>query len=400
MLSVLLALVLLLSLLATARTALVAYGPAADEDDLVAQIRFLDRAIAEGEDRRMQQFFPEGRFFTVVLTALAESSTPQADLRVLRERLAVLDSADLTAPFGTGLTPEHGVFHAGWTLLLATEIARRSSDPDDLAAVRERADGVAAALTSEPSGFPTSYPGQRWPCDAVVAAAALARADALSPTPAWSQALARWRYAVLAALDPATRLLPHQVDARGRALDGPRGSSQAIIQTFWPDVALRLDGNPDPATWQRFVRAFVDRRAGLVGVREYPRDVTGASDVDSGPLVLGISASASAVALAAARRAGDIDLAEALDREAELLGLGLTWGGQRRYAAGVLPVGDAFLAWARSQPTGVPHPSEAPAPWWSALVGLSLAPGLLAAAGLAALVRGGSRIPRARAAQP
>lgn len=383
MLEVSLVLVLSVSLLVTGRTALIAFGPVPDGDDLAAQVGFLDQAVAAGEDRRMQQYFPEGRFLTVVLASLAGSAVPSAEMSLLRERLAVLDSPALTATFGSRMTPEHGIFQAGWTLLLATEIAWQSSEPQDLLVLRRRADVVAAALRAEP--FPASYPGQRWPCDAVVAAAALARADALSPTPAWSQALARWRASVRPALDPATQLLPHQVDARGRALSGPRGSSQAIIQTFWPDVALHLDGAPDTATWRRFVRAFVDRRGGLVGVREYPRGVDGAGDVDSGPLVLGISASASAVGLAAARRAGDADLATALDREAELLGFGFTWADRRRYAAGLLPVGDAFLAWARGLPAGDFQLGETRRPRWLALIAASLAPGLLAALGLLAL---------------
>lgn len=381
----LLVVVLVLSVLAGARTARVAYGPAPGAKVLAAQTRFLDAALADGAGAQMQQLFPEGEFFTTALTALAEAGQPAPDVDRLRQRLAVLDSPELTARFGPRLTPEHGIFAAGWTLLLAAEIARLSAQPADLAVLQARADAVASALTSEPTGFPESYPGGRWPCDAVVAAAAVSAADAVRPTAAWRDGLRTWRTAVLRSTDPTTGLLPHRVDDAGRPLEGPRGSSQALIQVFWPDIAQTLDGRADLATWRRYTEAFVVRRAGLIGVREFPRGTRGRPDQDSGPLVLGVSGSASAVTLGAARRVGDVALAADLDREAELLGAGLTIDGRRRYALGVAPVGDAFLAWARSRPPGPGSPAGTPVPLWAALVAAALLPGLLAGAGLVVL---------------
>ena len=120
------------------------------------------------------------------------------------------------------------------------------------------------------------------------------------------------------------------------------------------------------------------REAGLVGVREFPRGQSGVGDVDSGPLLLGVSASASAVTLAAARAVGDAELAADLDREAELLGLPLRWAGERRYALGLLPVGDAFLAWARTRPIDPAGDrgsgQESVRPWWPALAAPFLVP--------------------------
>ena len=73
--------------------------------------------------------------------------------------------------------------------------------------------------------------------------------------------------------------------------------------------------------------------------------------------------------LAAARAMGDGPLSASLDREAELLGLPVGLAGQRRYAFGVLPVGDAFVAWARSRTPAAPTSSypcrvlTAPSTW-------------------------------------
>ena len=126
-------------------------------------------------------------------------------------------------------------------------------------------------------------------------------------------------------------------------------------------------------------------------MRKYPRGSEGSGDVDSGPLVLGVSASASAstVALAAARIVGDAELASDLDREAELLGLPTRWGGERRYRLGLLPVGDAFLAWARTRVAGSPLTPDWPRVrrLWEILV----LPFLVPLLGVALVARRGAR---------
>ena len=101
--------------------------------------------------------------------------------------------------------------------------------------------------------------------------------------------------------------------------------------------------------------AFEARVLGVLPiVREYPRGVAGSGDVDSGPVVLGASAPASVVGIGAALAAGDSERAEGLRATVELLGLPWAWGGERAYAGGRLPVGDAFLAWASSVPGRAP----------------------------------------------
>lgn len=182
-------------------------------------------------------------------------------------------------------------------------------------------------------------------------------------------------------------LLPHRVDEAGRALEAPRGSSQSIIQTFWPAIAPA-----DRAQWQAFVDAFVTREAGLVGVREHPRGSSGGGDVDSGPLIAGVSLSASAVTLGAATANGDRALAEGLSGEAEVFGVPARLG-PRRYGFGLAPIGEAFLgfAWSRTalRPAG---PSTAPLPAWPLWWGPGLVVAGLAGYGLVRLSRG-SRAP-------
>ena len=342
----------------------------------------------------MQKLFPEGSFFSYALTSMAAARTGQADqlvaARHFRDRL---ETPAQTEIFGAGMTPEHGIFATGWTLMAGVDVASASGSGADRQADRQwlarRAPIVLEALIGSRTGFPASYPGQYWPCDAVVAAAAVASAARILDRPDWLAELRTWRTRISAADDAQLGLLPHRVDEDGSVIEAPRGSSQALIQAFWPQLTRALDGHPDLGTWRRFTGAFVTRTAGLVGVRQFPLGEQGAGDIDSGPLLLGVSLSATVVTLAAANSIGDLELADALDRQAELAGVGITWSGERRYAFGELPVGDAFLAWARTRPVTSDDPPSTvvtPEPWWPALIAASLSPALLGLL-LVALIR-------------
>ncbi|PEG60404.1 hypothetical protein H5U98_13825 [Mycolicibacterium boenickei] len=346
-------LVAVLGLVSLVHVLYAGFGPLPDRAE--RQLGFLDAALASGRDTEMQGLFPEGEYFTRVLTGLAEAQVAArlgtgagsaGYLDRARSRLAAIETLQSVAVFGSGMVPDHGIFAAGWSLALAVAVARASGSDEDRTAVRERALVVHSALTQKGSPFPASYPGQFWPCDSVVAAGALAQAISLLDLP-WSEDLAAWRKRALAAADPGTGLLPHQVDDRGHAVTGPRGSSQAIIQTFWPAVRDVVGVEDDQ--WQRFSGRFVTTRAGLVGILEYPSGTGGHGDIDSGPLIFGVSLSASAVGLAAARANGDHDLSGRLTRQVELIGLPVGWR-TTRYLFGVLPVADAFIVWARTVP--------------------------------------------------
>ena len=103
-------------------------------------------------------------------------------------------------------------------------------------------------------------------------------------------------------------------------------------------------------------------------MREYPDGVDGPADVDSGPLPLGISLSASVVTIGAAQVHGDRLLAGALANYAEFTGLPVETPWTKRYGFGLVPIGDAFLVWSKTaRPWVVDTPSPpAPvvSPWW------------------------------------
>ena len=357
------------SVLAVAGLGMTWLAPSDHDARAAAQVRHL-AGVDAAAALSMQQAFPEGELFTYLLAGLAageraraatDMPTRRAYLDLVQRSLDAVRADHVRARFGTIPALDGGIFYRGWTLLLETYLAtvddgsgRRAEHLPQAAA---DAQAIVQAVAASPSGFVASYPDQYWPCDTVVALAAVVRlrGDA-SGLFAWDPG--NWVARVAAHRDPTTGLLPHQVDATGALLTSSRGSSQTLIQTFWPDLT---DSRDD---WARFTDLFVTREVGLVGVREHPRGSSGAGDVDSGPLLLGVSLSASAVGLAAARANGDLALAETLDREAEMLGLPWEWNGARSYALGLLPVGDAFLAWARSVPAGQPAPGTSPRPLW------------------------------------
>ena len=171
----------------------------------------------------------------------------------------------------------------------------------------------------------------------------------------------------------------------GAPIEGSRGSSQSVIQRFLPEI------DPEFARSQYllFRKQFRSLPLGLgPAIREYPAGTDGVGDVDSGPLVLGVSFSATVVGLGAARVQGDARLADALGNYGDFAGLPIDTLSTRRYAFGLLPIGDAFLAWSKTARTFAAAPPAAPPPdlwwWWrtpllTVLLAFALTPWLLLA---------------------
>lgn len=356
--------------------------PADDPDPVRRQLTFLRAALEDGAAEDAQRMFPEGYFFSYALYGLAHvglgRDEPPADradeIREAAWALDRLDSAAGRAPFDAGLTPAYGVFYRGWTNWLRGGLLslQAERDPAQMRRLEQDSAELAAAFDAAPTPFLEAYPGQAWPVDSTVAIASLRLHDTLT-TPAYDATVIRWLAQARARLDPGTGLLPHRVDPLdGTALDGPRGTSQSMINRFLVDV------DPEFARDQylRFRDAFLTTPLGLVpGVREYPSGTGGAGDVDSGPLVLGVSLSATVVTLGAARAHGDEPLAGALANAGDVLGVPLDTPWTRRYAFGALPVGDAFVAWSKTARPWVAEPLPAPEPersWWWRLPFLAL----------------------------
>lgn len=351
-------LVLALVAVAALRGLTVAWLPADETERAAASLRFLSEGLEAHADA-MQRLFPEGRVFTLALTGLAWAELgrqggfyPGAPPVEARRALALATDPASQATFGPAGGLPHGMFYEAWTArLTAAVIETPTIGADDLPGLRRGLGASCGRLAGafEAEVFPDSYPGQAWPADAAVGAAALAGCGRLVD-PAYGTAARAWLAAAQQREDPATGLLPHAAH-RPEA----RGSSAALMIPF----VAEIDAAYADTLYQRFDAAFSTRMLGVLPtVREYPHGTSGRGDVDSGPVVLGASAPASVVGIAAARSVGAHDHTAALSASTEWLGVPVSWRGRRRYAAGQLPVGDAFLAWARTRPVpqnAVPH---------------------------------------------
>jgi hypothetical protein len=310
----------------------------------LAQLAHLKPGL-EARANAMQELFPEGRVFTLVLYGLAwvdvGRGAPDGALRTralaeARWALALAEAPASRVGYGVAGGLPHGMFYEGWTAHLRAgtlHLGGGASRDTAFRAACDRLDGVFQ------SGGPflDSYPGEAWPADNAAGAAVLRSCGTLLD-PRYTRTAQAWLRAALRHADPATGLLPHDA-----ALPNPRGESVALMIRFVHEI----DPAVAAAQYAAMNRTFATRFAGLLpAVREYPHGVRGDGDVDSGPIILGVSAPASVVGIAAARMTGYPRAAADLRASPEVLGMPLQWRERRSYAFGQLPVGDAFLAWA------------------------------------------------------
>jgi hypothetical protein len=358
------------------------------------QLAFLRAALDGGAGDQAQRLFPEGYFFLHALYGLSwvelglrePVGERETALREARWALGRLDSPSGRAPFSPDLAPSYGVFYRGWSNWLRGGVLSLQPagqrDPGELRRVADDSGELGAAFDASTSPYLAAYPGQAWPVDSTVAMASLRLHDMLLPA-RFVETVQRWLRGVRQRLDPRTGLLPHRVDAdTGNPVGVARGSSQSVIQRFLVDV----DAAFAREQYLRYRDQYVVSPLGLgPAVREYPDGVDGPADVDSGPLPFGVSLSATVVTIGAAQVHGDAPLAGALANHVELAGLPVNTPWTKRYAFGLLPIGDAFLAWSKTaRPWVARTPSAPPASissWWrmpllSLLVAIAAAPWL------------------------
>ena len=354
------------------------YGPDKLGADVLSQLSFIETALRDGAGERMQTLFPEGFFFTHVLYGLAwvevgmrrsERDPLRAQaLKKARWALARLDTLDATRQFSLALDPPLGVFYLGWSNwlrggVLTLQPASNRSD-EELARFKAECMALAAAFERSPTPFLQAYPALAWPVDSTVAMAALRLHDELLPA-RYESTIKQWLEATRNRLDPLTGLIPHRVDHRtGQPLVSARGSSQSMIVRFISEI--------DPIwgheQYRLFREQFLAMPLAIPGVREYPRGINGSGDIDSGPLFFGISLSASTVTLGAALQRQDRTLAEPLLHVGEATGFPVQWRQKKRYLFGLLPVGDAFLVWAKTARPWIAAVPQSDLPpvvnWW------------------------------------
>jgi hypothetical protein len=213
---------------------------------------------------------------------------------------------------------------------------------------RPIAQARAARLTRTMRRSPTvsgeSYPDECWTFCNTTALAALAMLDRVDPRDAAEHralAAAWMQYARTNLVDPRTGLLVSSYTYRGRTLDGPEGSSlwMSAHNLLVVDEAFARD------QYARARRELSGSALGYAWAREWPRGVPMHPDVDSGPIVpwLDASAGSSGLALLGASAFDDRDYLSGLLASLELAGF--REGGRYRASN---QVGDAVILYALS----------------------------------------------------
>ncbi|HEV7557865.1 MAG TPA: hypothetical protein VGO00_20505 [Kofleriaceae bacterium] len=234
------------------------------------------------------------------------------------------------------LDGDHGHAYLAYAAL-ALGMARLV-DPAFPPALAAQHDALVAAyehrLRASPTGLIDTYPGEAYPTDVAAVAAAIAIHGRVTHV-SHDAVLRQWAARVRAVqIDHASGLVIQRMDAAtGASHDAPRASGTGLAAYFAGfadrELARELAGA---------VMRHVSTRFGFGGVREYGEGFAGRGDVDSGPVILGISVSATGFALASARLVDDDDAFTALYRTVDLFGLGDGDG----FAIGG-PIGNALL---------------------------------------------------------
>lgn len=218
----------------------------------------------------------------------------------------------------------------------------RSIDPATPLAATTSA--IIAALVrryqASPIGLLETYPGETYPVDNTTAMAAISIYDKATDNRHRELLASLTANFARRCVDPATDLVIQAVDSRtGAAVDRPRASGTALAAFFLARV--------DPALSARLLAGLRRHCAasafGITAMREYPAgSPPGRSDIDSGPLIFGLSMSGTGFAIGPAAFHRDRELFTGLVRMGELCGSPWERDGRRGYALGG-PLGNAIM---------------------------------------------------------
>jgi len=261
---------------------------------------------------------------------------------LLSERVRAFDAARWREdPLATLDGPKGHAAYLGY-LNLALSLHRRIVPDSRFAELNDRISAaLARRLQASRHGILETYPLEAYPVDNAAVLGSLllhARSTGVDYSAVAPAALARFR---IAWLDPRSGLLYQAINPRdGTPADAARASGTALA------AFLLSYGERDEAGV--LFAAARDRCAdsfwGFGYLNEYHIGsvAPGGGDIDSGPLILGISPSATGFALGGARAFDDRRLFLELYRTAHLVGTPVARGQRRVFATGG-PLGNAIM---------------------------------------------------------
>ncbi len=198
-------------------------------------------------------------------------------------------------------------------------------------------EALAKRLSDAPHGLFETYPGEAYPADVSMVAASIALHDCAVGAPprtwwkAWKPKYAEW-------IDSQSGLLFQSGDAAtGKPVGPPRASGTSLGAFALSFVDDELAKKLHDALARNHTTLL-----GYGGIREYAPGHEGSGDIDSGPVVLGVSVSATGFSLSSAKLQGDAELFTSLYRTADFWGVPIHRANGMRYLSGG-PLGNAIL---------------------------------------------------------
>lgn len=230
-------------------------------------------------------------------------------------------------------------------LTLGCYLLLGGDDPEMRELFQRVSAAIAHRIDTSASFHAESFPGWTYTADNVVAILSLRLHD-VALEPRYGDVTARWlAFTRATLLDPDTGMMRYHVTKAGAAAGTARGVLQAWNSMWLPliDEAFARD------QYERMRTNLLARtRIGnFEAIREYPRGKVGPTDLVSGPLIFGLSPTATGFAMGGAAFWDDRETLAGLLRTAELAGFTASIGGGRRYLTAPL-LGDAIILAART----------------------------------------------------
>jgi hypothetical protein len=340
--------------------------------DVLNQLNHLEKAIKKDEvDLKMQNFFPEGYFFTNVLYGLAwadliesidkKSPVFQRGVLEIEYSIAKLNSEEGKAIFSPKSPLPYGAFYNGWLTYLVGNyieaVGEKNANPKLLSFFEAQCKAINQAISQTNLPYLESYRGQAWPADNVLCLASLSLHDKVS-TPQYFSTISTWVQRMKLYLDEEKGMIPHcfsLYDSVG--VQGVRGSSQSLMLSFLPDI----DSVFAKEQFALYRKNFIQYKLGLPAVREYPLNTEGMGDVDSGTIIWDVGPVASVVAIKAMAENADFGLYIPIRNTIESFGFPIDMFDAKYYLGNQLPVADAFIAWCNAKNC---HYETVKVGWW------------------------------------
>lgn len=366
-------------------------GQSIYNQDVLSQLRYLKNELHNNQaGQKMQSLFPEGFVFTTALYGLAWTDfVEHIDKKhpLFREAneeikwcIAEINSDKGKAIFSNNLPLKYGAFYNGWSSYLSGKyLIINNLDKRDTAISNQfinQCQAISEAIKTAKFDFLESYPQNAWQADNIICLASLSLHDKIYP-PQYKTAIDNWLSQIKTHLDTKTGLIPHAFESEWKKrleayiyneshsfatskepeYTGARGSSQSLINCFLPDI----DSVFAKDQFEKYKKYFIEYKFGLPAVREYPIGIDNDGDVDSGPVIMGIGASASIVAIRAMAENKDAAFYVPIRNCIEALGFPNCFGAGKKYVFGELAVADAFIAWSNAK--SVPNLPKPPFFW-------------------------------------